>query len=77
MGAFVFSTETHSEVSQLYHEARDHLKRAKEKGKTCILDRYQENDRHRVHLQSEGSTKEKVIEWDRGASGPKQRTRSF
>ena len=38
--------------------------------KTSILDRYLEDERHRVHLQSEGVTKEKVKEWDRIANKP-------
>ena len=49
-----------SEVSHLYHNARDHLKSAKKKKtKTSILDRHMEDDRHREHLQSEGIAEEK------------------
>ena len=59
-----------SESSQLYRNARDHIESAKKRCKTSIPDRYQEDERHRDNLQSEGITKEKVKEWDRVVSGP-------
>ena len=48
-----------SEGSQLFHTSRDRLQSAKSQGQTIILDQYLEDERYRVHLQSEGITKEK------------------
>ena len=81
--AFVFrtgkprgKTTGRSERYQLYRKERDLLKSAKKRSKTGILDRYQEDERYRHNLQSEGITKEKVEEWDRLASGPKRESTS-
>ena len=43
--------------SQLYHKAREHLKRIKKKGKTSLLVRYLEAEAYRVHFQLGGMTK--------------------
>ena len=61
-----------SESYQLYHKARDHLKSAKKRAKTSILDRYLEDERYRLHLQSEDITEEKENKWDRIVNGPKR-----
>ena len=49
-----------SEVSQMYHKARDHLKSAKKEGNTIILGRFLEDDRYRVFLQPEGITERRT-----------------
>ena len=60
----------HSDSSQLYLRARDHLKSAKKRSNTSILDRCLEDERYRGQFQSEDITEEQVKEWDRIASGP-------
>ena len=49
-----------SDGTQLCLKARDHLKGATKKGKLSILDRYLEDERYRVHFQSEDVTEEEV-----------------
>ena len=77
--AFVFEqvrprrkTFGRNEDSQLYDKARDHFYSAVKKQYKSIFDRYQEDERYRQNLQSQGKTEENVKERDRLTEGPKR-----
>ena len=42
-----------SESAHLHYHVSDHIKSAQEKGNTIVLDRYLEDERHRVHPKNQ------------------------
>ena len=67
----VFVSKNSRRAHENNHKARDHLKNARKK-QPSTLDGYPNDERYRVHLQSEGITGETLKEWDRIANGPKR-----